>query len=163
MVGKQKCNILKEIRRKIAEANDIPYKTRECTHTGECSGTCPYCESEVRYLEKELKRKASLGKQIKLAAVCAGAVATVTGCTVAESITARFSPAPTPTAKEELSGAVEWTEISGEVPAPEDLIPQETDEKTSELNTVPVSTSSGTEVQIIEENLTGMVAYPQGS
>ena len=50
MFGKKKCKILKEIRKKIAEENDIPYVTRECTHKGECSGTCPRCEQELREL-----------------------------------------------------------------------------------------------------------------
>ena len=68
MHGKQKCRILKEIRQKIADENDIKYVTQECTHKGECSGTCPRCESELRYLEQQLKQRASLGKRIKLAA-----------------------------------------------------------------------------------------------
>ena len=68
MIGKQKCEILKEIRQKIADENEIPYKTRRCTHQGPCSGTCPYCESEVRYLESQLKKRVSLGKPVKVAA-----------------------------------------------------------------------------------------------
>ena len=49
--GKQTCKILKDIRRQIAEANDIEYITSECQYKGDCTGTCPKCESEVRYLE----------------------------------------------------------------------------------------------------------------
>lgn len=49
--GKQTCKILKEIRRQIAEANDIDFITSECQYKGDCLGTCPKCESEVRYLE----------------------------------------------------------------------------------------------------------------
>ena len=64
MLGKQKCKILKEIRQKIADENDIPYVTRECTHQGNCSGTCPRCESELRYLENQLQIRSSLGKKI---------------------------------------------------------------------------------------------------
>ena len=48
--GKQTCKILKDIRRQIAEANDIEYITSECQYKGDCTGTCPKCESEVRYL-----------------------------------------------------------------------------------------------------------------
>ena len=59
MLGKQKCRILKEIRQKIADENDIPYVTRECSFQGECRGTCPRCESELRYLEKELEKRAA--------------------------------------------------------------------------------------------------------
>ena len=54
MNGKSKCKILKDIRKKIAEDNDISYVTSECKYQGECSGTCPKCEAEVRYLEEEL-------------------------------------------------------------------------------------------------------------
>ena len=48
MLGKQKCRILKQIRQRIADENDIPYVTRECTFQGECRGTCPRCESELQ-------------------------------------------------------------------------------------------------------------------
>ena len=43
MLGKKKCRILKEIRQKIADENDIPYVTHECKFQGECKGTCPRC------------------------------------------------------------------------------------------------------------------------
>lgn len=49
--GKMTCRILKEIRRQIAEANDIEFVTSECRYQGDCAGTCPKCEAEVRYLE----------------------------------------------------------------------------------------------------------------
>ena len=62
--GKTTCKVLKEVRRKIADANGIPLQERECTHTGDCAGTCPYCESEVRYLERELSKRKSLGKAL---------------------------------------------------------------------------------------------------
>ena len=45
--GKQTCKILKDIRRQIAEANDIEYITSECQYKGDCTGTCPKCEAEV--------------------------------------------------------------------------------------------------------------------
>ena len=48
MLGKKKCRILKEIRQKIADENDIPYVTHECKFQGECEGTCPRCESELK-------------------------------------------------------------------------------------------------------------------
>ena len=71
MLGKQKCKILKQIRQKIADENDIPYVTRECSFQGECRGTCPRCESELRYLEQQLALRASLGKRVAVAALCA--------------------------------------------------------------------------------------------
>ena len=42
--GESTCKVLKEVRRKIADANGIPLEERECTHKGDCAGTCPYCE-----------------------------------------------------------------------------------------------------------------------
>ena len=55
--GKQTCRILKDIRRQIAEANDIEFITSECQYQGDCLGTCPKCEAEVHYLEQQLERK----------------------------------------------------------------------------------------------------------
>ena len=58
MTGKQKCKILKQIRQQIATENDIPYVVSECPYQGNCQGTCPQCEKELRDLEKALlKRK----------------------------------------------------------------------------------------------------------
>ena len=67
--GKRTCEILKGVRRKIAQENDIPLVERECTHEGDCRGTCPYCESEVRYLERELSKRRALGKAVTVAGI----------------------------------------------------------------------------------------------
>lgn len=80
-MGKKKCRILKEIRQKIADENDISYVTHECGFQGECAGTCPRCESELRYLEGELKARAAAGKRIAIAALCAGMTFGLSGCT----------------------------------------------------------------------------------
>ena len=81
MKGKNKCRILKEIRQRIADENDIPYVTRECSYQGECSGTCPKCEAELRYLEQELEKRRSLGKAVAVAAVAAGLSLSLAACT----------------------------------------------------------------------------------
>ena len=70
--GKQTCKILKEIRRQIAEANDIEFITSECQYQGDCLGTCPKCEAEVRYLEQQLERKRRVGKAITLFGLSTG-------------------------------------------------------------------------------------------
>lgn len=80
MKGKSKCKILKQIRQKIAEENDIPLVTRECGYQGECSGTCPKCEQELRYLEQQLARRQALGKRVTVTALAAGLLASLTGC-----------------------------------------------------------------------------------
>ena len=67
--GKRTCEILKEVRRKVAQENDIKLLERECTHEGDCRGTCPYCESEVRYLERELSKRRALGKAVTVAGI----------------------------------------------------------------------------------------------
>ena len=80
MKGKNKCKILKQIRQRIADENDIPYVTRECTYQGECSGTCPKCEAELRYLEQELEKRRRLGRSVAVAAVAAGLSLTLAAC-----------------------------------------------------------------------------------
>lgn len=60
MTGKETCKILKEIRQKIANENDIPFYTEECQYKGNCKGTCPKCEAELLYMEKELSKKRGL-------------------------------------------------------------------------------------------------------
>lgn len=70
--GKQTCRILKEIRRQIAEANDIAFITAECQYKGDCPGTCPKCEAEVCYLEQELAHRRMTGKLVTLAGISAG-------------------------------------------------------------------------------------------
>lgn len=67
--GKHICNTLKQVRLNIARANGIAYTPRECHHEGDCSGTCPACESEMRYLEREIARRRSLGKAVLIAGV----------------------------------------------------------------------------------------------
>lgn len=67
--GKNICKQLKKIRKDIAESNDIPLEQPECTYKGECQGTCPRCDAEVRYLEQELSRKGKLGAAIVAASL----------------------------------------------------------------------------------------------
>ncbi len=82
MRGKQKCRMLREIRRRIADENDIPFVTEECKYKGDCKGTCPKCESELKYLEEELDRRRSLGLRVSVSALAVGMVAaSATGCT----------------------------------------------------------------------------------
>ena len=77
--GKQACKILKEIRRQIAEANGIEFITSECRYKGDCLGTCPKCEAEVRYLEQQLRARSLAGKAIALAGISAGMIL-MSGC-----------------------------------------------------------------------------------
>ena len=77
--GKQTCRILKEIRRQIAEANGIEFATSECRYKGDCRGTCPKCEAELRYLEQQLRARSLSGRAVALAGISAGMLL-MSGC-----------------------------------------------------------------------------------
>ncbi len=62
--GKRICRTLKELRKRIADANDIPYEIEECPHKGDCPGTCPICESEVHYLMDAIDKRDIEGKPV---------------------------------------------------------------------------------------------------
>ena len=122
LYGKAKCRILKEIRQKIADENEIPYVTRECRYQGDCSGTCPRCESELRYLEQQLSLRASMGKRVTVAALCAGVALSGTGCNPVSAVLG---------GETELSGAIPYEDTApsptpyievteGEVPWPDE-------------------------------------------
>ena len=75
--------MLKSIRQQIADANGISYRPKECQHKGDCAGTCPACEEEIRYLERELKARKGNGFGMKVAGIAAGICATVMPMTAA--------------------------------------------------------------------------------
>ena len=81
--GKSTCKLLKDIRQQIADANGISYQPKECHHKGDCAGTCPACEAEIRYLEGELKARKGSGFGMKVAGIAAGICATVMPMTAA--------------------------------------------------------------------------------
>ena len=81
--GKSTCKLLKDIRQQIADANGISYQPKECHHKGDCAGTCPACEEEIRYLEHELKARKGNGFSMKVAGIAAGICATVMPMTAA--------------------------------------------------------------------------------
>ena len=81
--GKSTCKLLKSIRQQIADANGISYRPKECHHKGDCMGTCPACEEEIRYLERELKARKDSGFGMKVAGIVAGICTTVMPMTAA--------------------------------------------------------------------------------
>ena len=109
--GKQTCKILKEIRKQIAAENDIKLVIEECTYQGDCKGTCPKCEAEVRYLERELEKRQRMGKAAVIAGMAVGTMLTATSCD-------RLNPRP-------LEGDVPYIPDSTEMPNPDDTIPEE--------------------------------------
>ncbi|MBR3700063.1 MAG: hypothetical protein IKM85_11185 [Bacteroidales bacterium] len=121
--GKQTCKILKEIRKQIAADNDINLVIEECTYKGDCLGTCPKCEAEVRYLERELEKRQRMGKAAMIAGVSLGTMLTAASCDTVEPIihgplpgeitTTELVDTPIPeriedTIKEPLMGIVPW-------------------------------------------------------
>ena len=99
--GKSTCKLLKSIRQQIADANGISYQPKECHHKGDCAGTCPACEEEIRYLERELKARKGNGFGMKVAGIAAGICATVMPMTAAAQAVKSDSTAnpPVQTAK----------------------------------------------------------------
>lgn len=170
MLGKEKCRILKEIRRRIADENDIPFVTEECTHKGNCKGTCPRCESELRYVEKQLDRRKMLGKSVTLAALCTGMALTASGCAPVEMLTQLVMHSPT----DDLSGMIEYSEPSpepeievteGEIEWPDDTV-ELTGEVAPWVEYDPdpeVFPFNEEETEILPDfELSGMVAYEDG-
>jgi len=78
--GRKVCNVLRDIRQQIADTNDIEYVTTECPVEEECSGTCPKCESEVKYLENELHKRKILGKAVAVAGISLGIATIAPAC-----------------------------------------------------------------------------------
>jgi len=108
--GKNICKHLKEVRKRIAEENDIPLEIKECTYKGECRGTCPRCEAEVRYLENALANRIRLGK-----------VATIAGLTLGLSACGNGGDNGSP-----------FRPLEGEVPCPDTLEEVDTTRQTAE-------------------------------
>ena len=94
--GRSTCKLLKDIRQQIADANGISYRPKECQHKGDCAGTCPACEEEIRYLEGDLKARKGNGFGMKVAGIAAGICATVMPMTVAAQAVKPDSTANSP-------------------------------------------------------------------
>jgi len=115
--GKSTCKLLKDIRQQIADANGISYQPKECHHKGDCAGTCPACEAEIRYLEHELKARKGNGFGMKVAGIAAGICATVMPMTAAAQAVKPDSTAncPVHTAKK---GDVKVVDLSDSCASP---------------------------------------------
>ena len=72
MKGKQICSYLKSVRREVAAANGIDLEIPDCTFEGECPGTCPRCEAEVRQLEQALSQRQRLSQKVVIVGVAMG-------------------------------------------------------------------------------------------
>ena len=119
-LGKHICKTLKEIRLQVAKANDIPYAPTECKHKGDCAGTCPKCEQELRYIEHQLDLRRAMGKAVSLVGISVGITA-VSSCSLVRPVQ--------PTAGEVMAppDTVKRIEVAGMPPAP-DLQPAQVEE-----------------------------------
>ena len=90
--GRAICKVLKDVRQKIANENGISYHPEECHHKGECTGTCPGCEKEIRYLEEQLKNKQHSGLGLKVAGIAAGVCVTVLPMAAMVQTESKISP-----------------------------------------------------------------------
>ncbi len=117
MNGKSKCKILKEIRKQIAAENDISYVTSECKHKGDCRGTCPKCEAELRYLEEQLSLRRKAGKAIAVTGVAAALMLSMAGC---DSHDSGLDSSESSIADSVTKGMIEYSEtVDGQVVIPE--------------------------------------------
>ena len=144
MTGKQKCNILRQIRRDIAAANQLDYNERDCTHTGDCRGTCPYCEAQR-----------SLGQRIAVMGLSMGLLATnLSSCDNPFSRGTTLQGAMMPE-----STGTEQTETATAIPG--ELIAAETTTEppmTAEMGVLPIPEPLQGEPAV--ETLMGDIALP---
>lgn len=135
MKGKDRCKILKEIRRKIAEQNDIEFIVSECKHKGDCKGTCPKCESELRYLERELARRQRLGKTIAVSGIALTLAMAAPSCAYPgdEIVPPAVDKIPAASKTESIDVKGQTELVTGETePLMGDMVPPDTTEVGSE-------------------------------
>ena len=77
--GKKTCEVLRAVRKRVADLNGIQYVPVECTHEGDCIGTCPACERERQYVEEQLSLRAMAGHTLKVVGVAAGLTSMLSG------------------------------------------------------------------------------------
>jgi len=145
--GKQTCKILKEIRRQIAEANDIEFVTSECRYKGDCLGTCPKCEAEVRYLEQQLRKRQLMGKVVVLAGLSAGMIA-FSGCGSSSNQMTDDSDTLQGEPMELLQGAMilDWEEEEEDEIEAVDSVFDNSGVKEGEISNIPTAVVSQVEI-----------------
>lgn len=55
--GQCKCKYLKDIRVAAAKQYNIEYAPHKCNNTQPCSGTCPSCEAELKYINESIDKR----------------------------------------------------------------------------------------------------------
>ena len=155
--GKSICTVLKTIRKQIADANEIKYEPRECHHQGECRGTCPGCEAEVRYIERQLDIRRQLGKAVAIVGISAG-LSALSGCSDksknVDSVSEKESDMTVGIvmvdSTEHLDGDVEYQ-------SPVDTAIIEKDPETIKKRTVPFKAPKKKDDMIVDEVIKGKI------
>lgn len=83
--GKRVCFSLKQVRKQIADANEISFEVTECKHQGDCHGTCPKCEAELRYIENQLSLRRAAGMAVTVVGLSLGVATTFSSCAAPQS------------------------------------------------------------------------------
>lgn len=68
MTHKEKCSVMKQMRKKIADKLGIDLHQTECTFQGECNGTCPKCAHEENILNKAILGSTIVASSLALCA-----------------------------------------------------------------------------------------------
>lgn len=141
--GRRTCEVLKEVRRKVAQENNIALTEHECTFEGDCRGTCPYCEAEVRYLERELQRRKALGRAVAVAGLAVSSMMMGYGQSVTPQAPTATPLPPTTNDSIIIDGNGEWEPVGivvadVDLPSPQQWHPD----------------ISGTPTQYLKERLT---------
>lgn len=122
MTGKEKCNYLKQLRNSIAKKNNIEYVSEECRFKGNCKGTCPKCEAELKELTKKINDKKKIILGLGIGAATLGLV----GCV--------NTPDHIPTESSAVSSEGETREIQLENEVEGDIELVETDKENIEIS-----------------------------
>ncbi len=69
MNGRDKCELINQIRKSVADKNGIDFAIDNCTFEGNCTGRCEKSDSELNYLEAELEKRQSEGVKLNFKGV----------------------------------------------------------------------------------------------
>ena len=149
--GKAICKALKSVRKRIAEANEIDYQPRECHHEGECAGTCPACEAEMRYLERQISLRRCAGKAVVIAGLSMS-LGALTACNHAKRTNGDGKNDPDTTQVDSLK----VTELAGAVMEVPDSAGED---GKSDVKLVPADKDRAMNIETLEVFAVGEVPY----
>lgn len=144
--GKKICNLLKSIRKEIAQVNHIEYEMEDCPFQGDCKGTCPKCEAEVRYIETQLSLRQKAGKVIKIAGVATSFLA-LSACQSSGS----EAPQKLVQCEDRIDEGLKADELVEEIPMPDPPEPPAPPEFLEQITMGFVSYSNDSDSVVVQE------------